>query len=381
MALISSAPSLYMVYSDSMSADVQLDDVWVQFGDFVAVRDASLTIEGGEFFSFLGPSGCGKTTLLRAISGFQPPSRGRILIGGRDMAGIGPNQRPTALIFQNLALFPLMRVWENISFALEVKGADKSTRRRKADELLELVALPGQGDKMVHELSGGQKQRVAVARALCAEPEVLLLDEPLSALDLKLRQHMRTELRAIQQRAGITFIYITHDQGEALTMSDRIAVMRQGVVDQIGDGTTVYDHPQTAFVASFVGENNFFAGRVADISDGTAIVETQAGRFCARVSDSAPVESGHEAIVFIRPESIRFAESGSYENNLTAKLTHQEFEGHFWHLVLQTDSGDRVRMSVMNDGSSGIHEVDSRINIGFPVQSAIALARGELAAD
>ena len=381
MALISSAPSLYMVYSDSMSADVQLDDVWVQFGDFVAVRDASLTIEGGEFFSFLGPSGCGKTTLLRAISGFQAPSRGRILIGGRDMAGIGPNQRPTALIFQNLALFPLMRVWENISFALEVKGADKSTRRRKADELLELVALPGQGDKMVHELSGGQKQRVAVARALCAEPEVLLLDEPLSALDLKLRQHMRTELRAIQQRAGITFIYITHDQGEALTMSDRIAVMRQGVVDQIGDGTTVYDHPQTAFVASFVGENNFFAGRVADISDGTAIVETQAGRFCARVSDSAPVESGHEAIVFIRPESIRFAESGSYENNLTAKLTHQEFEGHFWHLVLQTDSGDRIRMSVMNDGSSGTHEVDSRINIGFPVQSAIALARGELAAD
>ena len=370
-----------MVYSDSMSADVQLDDVWVQFGDFVAVRDTSLTIEGGEFFSFLGPSGCGKTTLLRAISGFQAPSRGRILIGGRDMAGIGPNQRPTALIFQNLALFPLMRVWENISFALEVKGADKSTRRRKADELLELVALPSQGDKMVHELSGGQKQRVAVARALCAEPEVLLLDEPLSALDLKLRQHMRTELRAIQQRAGITFIYITHDQGEALTMSDRIAVMRQGVVDQIGDGTTVYDHPQTAFVASFVGENNFFAGRVADVSDGTAIVETQAGRFCARVSDSAPVESGHEAIVFIRPESIRFAESGSYENNLTAKLTHQEFEGHFWHLVLQTDSGDRIRMSVMNDGSSGTHEVDSRINIGFPAQSAIALARGELAAD
>ena len=370
-----------MVYSDSMSADVQLDDVWVQFGDFVAVRDASLTIEGGEFFSFLGPSGCGKTTLLRAISGFQAPSRGRILIGGRDMAGIGPNQRPTALIFQNLALFPLMRVWENISFALEVKGADKSTRRRKADELLELVALPGQGDKMVHELSGGQKQRVAVARALCAEPEVLLLDEPLSALDLKLRQHMRTELRAIQQRAGITFIYITHDQGEALTMSDRIAVMRQGVVDQIGDGTTVYDHPQTAFVASFVGENNFFAGRVADVSDGTAIVETQAGRFYARVSDAAPVESGDEAIVFIRPESIRFAESGSYQNNLTAKLMHQEFEGHFWHLVLQTDSGDRIRMSVMNDGSSGTHEVDSRINIGFPVQSAIALARGELAAD
>ncbi|HCK76355.1 MAG TPA: ABC transporter ATP-binding protein [Gammaproteobacteria bacterium] len=364
-----------------MSADVQLDDVWVQFGDFVAVRDASLTIEGGEFFSFLGPSGCGKTTLLRAISGFQAPSRGRVLIGGQDMAGIGPNRRPTALIFQNLALFPLMRVWENISFALEVKGVEKSARRKKADELLELVALPGQGDKMVHELSGGQKQRVAVARALCAEPEVLLLDEPLSALDLKLRQHMRTELRAIQQRAGITFIYITHDQGEALTMSDRIAVMRQGVIDQIGDGTTVYDHPETAFVASFVGENNFFSGRVAEVSGATATVDTQAGRFCARISGAVPVWPGDEAIVFVRPESIRFARNGSDQNTLTVKLTHQEFEGHFWHLVLQTDSGDQIRMSVMNDGSSDTHEMESWIDIGFSAQSAIVLARGDLAAD
>jgi len=371
----------FMVYSHSMSADVQLDNVWVQFGDFVAVRDASLTIEGGEFFSFLGPSGCGKTTLLRAISGFQAPSQGRVLIGGKDMAGIGPNRRPTALIFQNLALFPLMRVWENISFALEVKGVDKTARRKKADELLELVALPGQGDKMVHELSGGQKQRVAVARALCAEPEVLLLDEPLSALDLKLRQHMRTELRAIQQRAGITFIYITHDQGEALTMSDRIAVMRQGVIDQIGDGTTVYDHPQTAFVASFVGENNVFSGRVAEVSGKTATVETQAGRFGARLSSTAPITSGDEAIVFVRPESIRLADGVAHENSLTAELIQQEFEGHFWHLVLRTESGDQVRMSVMNDGSTGVHDIGSRINIGFSAQSAIVLARGELAAD
>ncbi|MCB1809795.1 MAG: ABC transporter ATP-binding protein, partial [Candidatus Competibacteraceae bacterium] len=196
-----------------MSADVQLNDVWIRFGSFVAVRDANLIIEGGEFFSFLGPSGCGKTTLLRAISGFQEPSQGRIMIGGENMAGIGPNKRPTALIFQNLALFPLMTVWENISFALEVRGASKAERRKKADELLELIALPGQGEKKVHELSGGQRQRVAIARALAAEPKVLLLDEPLSALDLKLRQHMRTELRAIQQQVGITFIYITHDQG------------------------------------------------------------------------------------------------------------------------------------------------------------------------
>ena len=364
-----------------MSADVQLDNVWVQFGDFVAVRDASLTIEGGEFFSFLGPSGCGKTTLLRAISGFQEPSRGRVLIGGKDMAGIGPNQRPTALIFQNLALFPLMTVWENISFALEVKGVDKAARRKKADELLELVALPGQGEKMVHELSGGQKQRVAVARALCAEPEVLLLDEPLSALDLKLRQHMRTELRAIQQRAGITFIYITHDQGEALTMSDRVAVMRQGVIDQIGDGTTVYDHPETAFVASFVGENNSFSGKVMEVANGFAQVETKVGVMRARISDAAPLNRGDKAIVFVRPEALDFSDAAREENSMEVTLTHQEFEGHFWHLVLQAESGPKIRMSVMNDGSSGVHETGAKVSVAFSAQSAIALAPGELAAD
>ena len=236
-----------------MSADVTLENITVKFDEFTAVKDVDITIKGGEFFSFLGPSGCGKTTLLRAISGFQEPSEGRVYIGGNDMAGIGPNKRPTALIFQNLALFPLMTVWENIAFSLEVKGVSKKERRRRADQLLELVALPGQGNKMVNELSGGQRQRVAVARALAAEPEVLLLDEPLSALDLRLRQHMRTELREIQKRAGITFIYITHDQGEALTMSDRVAVMREGLIEQVGEGTKVYDNPAPAFVASFVG--------------------------------------------------------------------------------------------------------------------------------
>ena len=366
-----------------MSADVQLDNVWVKFGDFVAVRDASLTIQGGEFFSFLGPSGCGKTTLLRAISGFQHPSTGRILIGGKDMSGIGPNRRPTALIFQNLALFPLMTVWQNISFALEVKGMNKKARRKKADELLELVALPGQGDKMVTELSGGQKQRVAVARALCAEPEVLLLDEPLSALDLKLRQHMRTELRAIQQRAGITFIYITHDQGEALTMSDRVAVMRQGVVDQIGDGTTVYDHPETAFVASFVGENNSFSGTVIEITDGLACVQTECGLLRSRTSSAAPLKKGDDAVVFVRPESIHFCgdDTRRDENSLVATLAHQEFEGHFWHLALKTESGHDIRMSVMNDGRSEVHEIGASVPVGFSTQGAIALAPGELAAD
>ena len=196
----------------SAGVGVDLENLWIRFGDFVAVRDANVNIKGGDFFSFLGPSGCGKTTILRAVSGFLEPSEGNILIGGKNMKGVGPNKRPTALIFQNLALFPLMKVWENIAFSMEIKGASAGERRKRADELLEMIALEGQGDKLPSELSGGQRQRVAIARALCAEPHVLLLDEPLSALDLKLRQHMRTELREIQKRVGITFIYITHDQ-------------------------------------------------------------------------------------------------------------------------------------------------------------------------
>ena len=219
-----------------MSSGVELDHITVKFGTFTAVKDATLDIKGGEFFSFLGPSGCGKTTILRTVSGFLDPSSGVVRIGGEDMVGIGPNKRPTALIFQNLALFPLMTVSENITYGLRVRGVDKAARMKRADELLDLIALPDQGKKLVSELSGGQKQRVAIARALAVEPKVLLLDEPLSALDLKLRQHMRNELREIQKRVGITFIYITHDQGEALTMSDRVAVMSDGEILQIADG-------------------------------------------------------------------------------------------------------------------------------------------------
>ena len=225
------------------------------------------------------------------------------------MRGIGPNKRPTALIFQNLALFPLMSVADNITYGLRVRGVPHAERVKRADELLSLIALPDQGKKMVNELSGGQKQRVAIARALAVEPQVLLLDEPLSALDLKLRQHMRNELRAIQKRVGITFIYITHDQGEALTMSDRIAVMNAGVIEQIGDGKTIYDEPATAFVASFVGENNPFAGRVFAVDDGFAVVDTGKGRLRGR--NRRGLKVGDEAILFVRPESFKLTAGGA----------------------------------------------------------------------
>ena len=367
-----------------MSADVQLDEVWIRFGDFVAAREVNIHIQEGEFFSFLGPSGCGKTTLLRAVSGFLDPSEGRVLIGGQDMAGIGPNKRPTALIFQNLALFPLMAVWENIAFSLEVRGVPVAERRKRADELLELIALADQGEKMVSELSGGQKQRVAIARALAAEPDVLLLDEPLSALDLKLRQHMRTELRAIQQRVGITFIYITHDQGEALTMSDHVAVMSQGVIQQVADGNTIYDHPETAFVASFVGENNLFDGKVSELSEDYVVVDTTSGKLRARRAKGigGEISKGDDAYVFIRPESLKFVNGADVDNRVRAEIKQQEFEGSFWQVFFDVEGNSRnIKLSTVNDGTTLAHKVGERVELGFSADLAIATAAGELAAE
>ena len=210
-----------------MSADVILENITVKFDDFTAVKNADIIIKGGEFFSFLGPSGCGKTTLLRAISGFQDPSEGRVFIGGKDMSGIGPNKRPTALIFQNLALFPLMTVWENIAFSLEVKGVAKTERRKKADELLELVALPGQGDKMVNELSGGQRQRVAIARALAPEPDLVLADEPTASLDSKSGQDVVELLGDLCRRRSSAVLLVTHDL-RLLKDADRIWGIEDG---------------------------------------------------------------------------------------------------------------------------------------------------------
>ena len=216
------------------------------------------------------------------ISGFTDPSEGAIRIAGADMNGISPNKRPTALIFQNLALFPLMPVWENVAFGLEVRGVPKTQRRQRAVELLSLVELADSADKMPDQLSGGQRQRVAIARALAVEPKVMLLDEPLSALDLKLRQHMRAELRAIQRRAGVTFVYITHDQSEALAMSDRIAIMSKGAIEQVAEPTEIYGNPATAFVASFVGESNLIRGQVEQAEGAVALIATPIGRFRAR---------------------------------------------------------------------------------------------------
>ncbi len=353
-----------------MSADVDLGNVSIRFGAFTAVSQANLKIKGGEFFSILGPSGCGKTTLLRAISGFLDPSDGEIRIGGKSMAGIGPNMRPTALIFQNLALFPLMTVAENIGYGLRVRGVARTERDRKVTDLLKLVALPDQGQKRVSELSGGQKQRVAIARALAVEPQVLLLDEPLSALDLRLRQHMRNELRAIQQRVGITFIYITHDQGEALTMSDRVAVMNAGVIEQVGDGRSIYDDPKTTFVASFVGENNGFEGRVIEVNGTEALVETKVGRLKGRRGDGIGV--GAKAILFVRPERLRLVANGEVPI-VTATIAGQAFEGNATQLSLRGPADTLINMSLSRRDDLGAATIGKAIDLSYSANDAVVL--------
>ena len=356
-----------------MSENIELSHVDMDFGTFRAVNNVDVTIKAGEFFSFLGPSGCGKTTILRLISGFMNPTGGAVKIGGKDMIGIGPNLRPTALIFQNLALFPLMPVWENISFGLEVRGIDKETRRAKAEELLKLVDLHDSADKKISQLSGGQKQRVAIARALAVEPKVMLLDEPLSALDLKLRQHMRAELRAIQKRTGVTFIYITHDQGEALAMSDRVGVMSQGVLQQVGTPMEIYNNPANGFVASFVGENNIFEGRVKSAKEGVATFETTSGKFLTKLGPG--VKTGDTAKIYIRPEHTTLEKKQSTKaNSLPVEVTEMAFEGNFVNLFVCDEKGATHMVQAQNDPNNPPPPRGSKQYMVFAAENAVVLA-------
>jgi spermidine/putrescine transport system ATP-binding protein len=356
-----------------MSAGVDLDDVSADFGSFRAVDRVTVHIKPGEFFSFLGPSGCGKTTILRMISGFISPSEGSIRIGGQDMRDIRPNRRPTVLIFQNLALFPLMPVWENIAFGLEVRGVDKKERRAKADELLRLVDLPGAADKEIAQLSGGQKQRVAIARALAVEPKVMLLDEPLSALDLKLRQHMRAELRSIQKRTNVTFIYITHDQGEALAMSDRVGVMSHGRLQQVAVPQDIYNEPVNGFVASFVGENNIFTGKINNMSGNAAQFETNVGTFRAKVGPNAG--GAATAKLYVRPEHSRLVKAPvNGENAVPVEIADVAFEGNFIS-VQARDPGGRILISeARNDGQATVPLPGEKLHMVFDAERAVILA-------
>ena len=295
----------------SAAPDVELVGVTKTFGEVVAVDDLSLRISHGEFYSFLGPSGCGKTTTLRMIAGFEQPTSGEVLLAGQPVAGVPPYRRNVNTVFQHYALFPHMDVLSNVGYGLRQRKVPKAEAERRSQEALELVRLGGYGRRRTWELSGGQQQRVALARALVNRPTVLLLDEPLGALDLKLRKAMQLELKSLQREVGITFVYVTHDQEEALTMSDMIVVMLDGRIQQLGRPTELYERPVNRFVAEFIGTSNSLAGRVTgwDATTRTATVETDAGlRLRGTVTDpAAAVANGSPVTVAVRPERLELA--------------------------------------------------------------------------
>ena len=292
--------------------EIRLTELAKHFRDVRAVDRVSLDVRSGEFFSMLGPSGCGKTTTLRMIGGFELPTAGRIELRGRDITHEPPDKRPVNMVFQNYALFPHLNVHENVAFGLRRKGVDKADTTRRVGEALDLVHLPGYDKRKPNQLSGGQQQRVALARALVNRPNVLLLDEPLGALDLKLRKQLQVELKRVQTEVGITFVYVTHDQEEALTMSDRIAVMNRGRVEQLGTPEELYERPMTRFVADFIGTTNLLSGTVEGADPGTVRVRLNSGDVC--VVAASGIGIGRSVEVSVRPEAvaIRAANGTSY---------------------------------------------------------------------
>jgi spermidine/putrescine transport system ATP-binding protein len=315
-------------------ADVSLEGVTKRFDDVVAVDDLTLEIPRGTFFALLGPSGCGKTTTLRMIGGFEEPSEGRLLLAGRDVTGLPPFRRDVNTVFQSYALFPHLTVFENVAFGLRRKGVARAQIRGRVHELLALVGLEGLDRRKPRQLSGGQQQRVAVARALAGSPRVLLLDEPLGALDLKLRKAMQLELKRIQHELALTFVHVTHDQEEAMTMADVIAVMNRGRIEQLGAPTELYERPQTAFVAGFLGVSNLLHGTV----EGRGEVRLDAGEV---VRLDPAVLNGREGrvAVGIRPEKIRLGRAQERENGLLGTIEETAYIGVSTQYVVGTPAG------------------------------------------
>ena len=333
--------------------EIRLADVTKRFGAVVAVDDISLAVDAGEFLTLLGPSGCGKTTTLRMIGGFDLPTSGSIELRGRDVTREPPDKRPVNMVFQSYALFPHLDVAGNIAFGLKRRGVDGPEIRRRTGAILEKVHLGGYEKRRTHELSGGQQQRIALARALVNEPNVLLLDEPLGALDLKLRKQLQLELKRIQMDVGITFVYVTHDQEEALTMSDRIAVMYRGRIEQLGRPEELYDRPATSFVADFIGTTNLLAGQVETLGQDVATVCLDSGDRCVIASGGR--QAGQTVQVSIRPEAIgieaRNGGSTGGPGSLAAEVEQVAYLGSAVQYHVRTDGGLRLSVLAGKNGS------------------------------
>jgi putative spermidine/putrescine transport system ATP-binding protein len=351
---------------------LQLTGVQKYFGDVAAVENFDLAADRGEFVSFLGPSGCGKTTTLRMIAGFEHPTSGTIVVDGRDITRQPPNRRNVGMVFQSYALFPNMTVADNIGFGLRVRKRPKSQIDTRVEELLGLIHLEGRGNRYPYQLSGGQQQRVALARALALEPQVLLLDEPLSALDAKIRVALRKEIRSIQRQLGITTVYVTHDQEEALSLSDRVVVMSEGRIEQIGTPAEIYNYPATPFVASFVGTLNLVVATVIEASTGRLSIAGQEVRSAKPVTAAG---DGATVTLALRPESIELGEGGG-ANRFRGTIEDTSFLGSIVRIRVQIAADAAISLDTFNDPHLTPPSVGEAVTISFPPEACLVVGAG-----
>ena len=359
---------------------IEIDHVTKRFEDYIAVADADFTIGAGEFFSLLGPSGCGKTTTLRMIAGFENPTEGAIRLEGVDVSRVAPHKRHVNTVFQHYALFPHMTVWDNVAYGPRSQRKDKATITKSVDEMLEVVRLTDFAKRKPAQLSGGQQQRVALARALVNYPSALLLDEPLGALDLKLRHVMPFELKRIQREVGITFVYVTHDQEEALTMSDRIAVMNAGNVEQIGTPTEIYDRPASVFVAGFIGQANLWHGRQTGRANRDYVeVDVLGTTLKARPGDTT-IESGGQATVMVRPERVRVSmEQPSGDSAIVlARVVDLTFQGPVLRLSLVAADGSPIIAHVGSEQDLPLLRPGDEVYVSWSPDASLVLPAADI---
>ena len=354
-----------------MQPVVQFENVTKAYGQAVAVDNLNLSIEPGKFVTLLGPSGCGKSTTLRMLGGFETPNSGRILLAGKDVTRLPPNKRDVNIVFQDYALFPHMNVARNIAFGLELKGHSSDAIHRRVMELLELVRLQDYAHRLPSELSGGQRQRVALMRALAPDPQVLLLDEPLSALDAKLRQQMQIELKSIQEKTGKTFLFVTHDQEEALTMSDQIVVMNNGKVEQMGDPHTLYARPNSVFVANFIGEANLLRATVVGAGGDRTALDWN-GRKVEAAASAHGAKAGDAVCIVLRPEAVQFsADAGRVANAMPGKIRQRVFKGNHTSLTVEVADGSFLNALVHPGDAETLSGED--VWIGWKPQNATVI--------